>query len=573
MAVARKLTAILVADVAGFSRLMREDEAATYDAVRHLRDETLPALIAPHDGRLIKDLGDGFLVTFDSAVQAVECGVALQQAMSGYEMLELRVGVNLGDVLVEENDVFGDGVNVAARLEAICTPGGVAMSENVYEQVRDKLDLVVDTLEPQQLKNIDRPVGVRLWKGRAPVASGDPDLSLPVKPSIAVLAFVNMSSDPEQEFFAEGIAEDIITALSRIERFFVVARTSSFSFKGQNVDVKEIGEALGVRYVLEGSVRAAGGRLRVTAQLIEAATGRHIWAEKYDRMAEDVFDIQDEITQNVVATSQMLIDLSEGASEFRVERETLPVWRLVNLAWSTAYELSREALATAIEYSRQAVQLEPESARANMVLAHSLYHQAAINRPDSSSELLRESLEYAERAVKLGPNSEYAYWARALASSAHGDFTRAISDLERAIEINPNCSLAHGSLGTVYARAGFPEKAIEKTNISIRSNPRDPSMFFRYWTLGLAYYLLGDFESAQMWADKSIAFKRDWPSSYLLMMAVKVASGDEDAAREVFADAKSVVGQMTLEAAAIYGPQIPAKKEEFLANLRRVGMN
>lgn len=338
------------------------------------------------------------------------------------------------------------------------------------------------------------------------------------------------------------------------------------------MDVKEIGGALGVRYVLEGSVRAAGGRLRVTAQLIEAATGRHIWAEKYDRMAEDVFDIQDEITQNVVATTQMIIDQSEGELESPIKRETLPVWRLVNLEWSTAYRLNKESLSAAIDYAREAVELEPTSARANMVLAHCLYHQAVINAPDNTDDLLRDSLKYAETAVKLGPNSEYAYWVRALAVSARGDFNRAISDLERAIEINPNCSVAHGSLGTVLARAGYPEKAIEKTNLSIRANPRDPSMFFRYWTLGLAHYLLRDFSTAQTWAEKSIALKRDWECGYLLLIAVLVAQGSDAEAREVVAKADAFVGQLTLESTAVYGPQAPAANAEFVGYLGRAGV-
>lgn len=378
MPVTRKLAAILVADIVGYSRLMREDEARTYETVRHLRADLLPHILAPHGGRLVKDMGDGFLVTFDSAVQAVDCGMALQQALAGHELLEMRIGVNVGDVIVEADDVFGDGVNVAARLETVCTPGGIAMSEAAYEQVRDKLKIAVDTLEPQRLKNIDRPVGVRLWKGVvAPEPPGDLiDLSLPDKPSIAVLAFTNMSSDPEQEFFADGIAEDIITALSRIERFFVVSRTSSFSFKGQTVDVKQIGEALGVRYVLEGSVRSAGGRLRVSAQLIDAETGNHVWAEKYDRQLDDIFEIQDEIVGNVVASMQTHIELFEGSRIEPSERMSLPAWKLVNLARAGLYDFTPSSLDRCIDYAEQALSLDPSNASAHQILAIGLYHIA-----------------------------------------------------------------------------------------------------------------------------------------------------------------------------------------------------
>ena len=554
MVVKRKLAAIIVIDIVGYSRLMREDEAGTYAAVRQLRDETLQHALAPHQGRLIKEMGDGFLLTFDSAVQAVECGVALQLAMAAHEKLELRIGVNVGDVIIEDNDVIGDGVNVAARLETICTPGGIAMSENVYEQVRDKLTLKVEKLEPQIFKNIDRPVEVRQWTGRLTALQAAEASDVSEKPSIAVLAFSNMSSNVEQEYFAEGIAEDIITALSRIERFFVVSRTSSFSFKNKCVGVKKIGEELGVRYVLEGSVRAAGDRLRVTAQLIEATSGRHIWAERYDRMSEDVFDIQDEITRSVVASIQTQIELDEGELSHQLERMSLPAWRLINIAWKMAYELSPEALPKAIDLALQAIALSPNTGRAYMVASIGHFHHALVNRPAEAEALNTRAYEYASDAVRLSPYDEYAYWARGLALGGMNELNAALADMERALELNVNCSLARGSYGSILARLGRSEEAIEETLIAIRSDPRNPSIFFRYTTLATSLFALGRFEEAIEHARRAIGLKPRFLNAYVPLICAMQALGREEEAILALDRCTVECGPVTIDGALRFAP-------------------
>jgi adenylate cyclase len=320
--VERRLAAILAADVAGYSRLMGADEEGTLERLKALRRELLDPKIAEHNGRIVKTTGDGLLVEFASVVDAVRCAVAVQQAMperntgvAADNRIELRIGINLGDVIVEGDDLYGDGVNIAARIEALTDAGGVFISNTVHDQVRDRLPFVFEDLGERQVKNITRPVRVyrvrpeglfpsppaRAGEGSARVGAAEP-LPLPDKPSIAVLPFQNMSGDPEQEFFSDGITEDITTALSKVRWFFVIARNSSFTYKGRAVDVKQVGRELDVRYVLEGSVRKAGSRMRVTAQLVDAVTGNHVWAERYDREIADIFVVQDEITERVVAT-------------------------------------------------------------------------------------------------------------------------------------------------------------------------------------------------------------------------------------------------------------------------------
>jgi len=336
--VERRLAAILAADVVGYSRLVREDEEGTIVTLQMLRRDLIDPRIDGHRGRIVKLMGDGILVEFASAVDAVACGAAVQREMternadtSQGRQIVFRVGVNLGDVIIDGDDIQGDGVNVAARLEALCQPGGMCISDAVYEQVRDRLDLNFENRGEQEVKNINRPIRVWEWLEQGalpatPISRPGTPLPLPDKPSIAVLPFDNMSGDPEQEYFADGIAEDIITGLSRIRWFFVCARNSSFLYKGRSVDVKQVSRELGVRYVLEGSVRKSGSRARITAQLIDATTGNHLWAERYDRDLQDMFAIQDEITETVVATIEPQLYAAESDRSRRKNPENIDAW-------------------------------------------------------------------------------------------------------------------------------------------------------------------------------------------------------------------------------------------------------
>ena len=381
--VERRLAAILAADVAGYSRLMGQDEAGTLARLRTHRRDLIDPKIAEHKGRIVSTTGDGMLVEFPSVVEAVACAVAVQRGMFDRNVLApedqrivFRMGVNLGDIIVEGDDIHGDGVNVAARLEGIAEPGGICVSAIVHDQVRDKLDLGFDDLGEQTLKNIARPIRVfRVRLGTAEnTPKSEPDrvaatLALPDKPSIAVLPFQNMSGDPEQEYFADGMVEEIITALSRIRWFFVIARNSTFTYKGRAVDVKQVGRELGVRYVLEGSVRKAGSRLRITAQLVEAETGNQLWAERYDRDLADIFAVQDEITERVVAAIEPELYAAEQVRSQSKPPESLDAWECVIRALSLIGQGTRDENTEAEALCRRAIAIAPGYGRAHSLLA------------------------------------------------------------------------------------------------------------------------------------------------------------------------------------------------------------
>ncbi len=353
MVTTRRLAAILAADVAGYSRLMGADEEGTHERLKAHLAELVHPKITEHRGRVVKNTGDGFLAEFASVVDAVRCAVEVQEAMAGRnsgiaaeERIELRIGINLGDVIVETDDLYGDGVNIAARIEALADAGGVFVSNTVYDQVRDRLPFVFEDLGEQQVKNIARPI--RVYRVQQPAfaaaissAPSTPPLALPDKPSIAVLPFQNMSGDPDQEYFVDGMVEEIITALSRIRWLFVIARNSSFMYKGQAVDVKQVGRELGVRYLLEGSVRKARGRVRITGQLIDAATGTHLWADRFDGSLEDVFDLQDKVASSVAGVIEPALQTAEAAPS--AARPTADL---------TAYDLYLRAYAMTLSSAR-----------------------------------------------------------------------------------------------------------------------------------------------------------------------------------------------------------------------------
>ena len=407
----RRLAAILVADVVGYSRLMGADEAGTLTAVKALHRELFAPQVAEHHGRIVKLMGDGALAEFSSVVHAVECAVTVQRALAERnagspveKCVCLRIGVNLGDVIAEGGDIYGDGVNVAARLEEHAEPGGVCVSGKVHDELRGKLDLTFEDLGPQQVKNIAEPVRIyRVQAGQlasSPVPSAEP-LPLPDKPSVAVLPFTNMSNDSEQEYFSDGITEDIITELSRFRSLFVIARNSAFTFKGQAVDVTEVGRKLGVEYVVEGSVRKAGNRVRITAQLVEAASGNHLWAERYDRELEDIFAVQDEVVREIAVAVPGQLDV---AAQQRVQRrpaENLTAYDLVLRGEYLRYQDwgSREAVAL----FEKAIEIDPQCARAYGHLAnwHAYSTFAHFAPADEARELTRS---FAERAVQIAPN-------------------------------------------------------------------------------------------------------------------------------------------------------------------------
>ena len=396
--VRRRLAAILAADVVGYSRLVRADEEGTLAALKALHAATIDPKITENDGRVVKLMGDGLLAEFSSAVDAVRSAVEIQRALAERnsdrlekEQIEYRIGINLGDVVIDGDDIQGDGINVASRLEGLSEPGGMCISAAVYDQVRDRIDLAFEDLGDQEVKNIDRPIRVWRWCGAAtaadiPQTSGATPLPLPDKPSIAVLPFNNMSGDPEQEYFSDGISEDIITALSCIRQFFVIARNTSFTFKGRPVDVQAVASNLGVRYVLEGSVRKAGNRVRITAQLIDGETGRHLWADRYDRNLEDIFEVQDEITRTVVGAIEPEMDRAERERALQKQPENLVAWDHLQRGYWHLFKFERSSVTQAKDHFARAIELDPNFARAHAALAHANFVSIRQRYSDSPAE-------------------------------------------------------------------------------------------------------------------------------------------------------------------------------------------
>jgi adenylate cyclase len=426
MAATRRLAAILAADVAGYSRLMGEDEEGTHERLKaHLRELVDPK-IAEHRGRIVKNTGDGFLAEFASVVDAVRCAVEVQRGMVGREpkvreerRIRFRIGINLGDVIAEPNDIYGDGVNVAARLEALAEPGAICISRMVRDQIRDKLPYQLDDLGERQVKNIARPVRVYRVAVGAPVtvstealdAAVKAPLTLPDKPSVAVMPFANMSSDPEQEFFGDGIAEDIITALSRYPSLFVIARNSSFTYKGRAVDVKVVGRELGERYVLEGSLRKAGDRIRVTAQLVEAETDRHVWAERYDRDLADIFAVQDEITEAVTIAIAPAIADAEQQRAIRKPPGSLDAWAAYQRGLWHFNNVTAEDNALAQTFFQQAVDLDPSFAGGYKGLTAVLSNEADYKGRGLPERCVRPRLWRAGRLRSMAPTRRPVHYS------------------------------------------------------------------------------------------------------------------------------------------------------------------
>ena len=499
MTVQRRLAAILSADVVGYSRLMGADEAGTLERLQALRAEIVDPVIAAHDGRMVKLMGDGALVEFASVVGAVNCAVAVQRGMAERTAGEadetrivFRVGVNLGDVIIDGDDIYGDGVNVAARLQEIAEPGGVCVSGGVYDQVKGKVEAVVEDMGAQNVKNIAEPVRAYRWSDAiaAPVRAAP--LALPDKPSIAVLSFVNMSGDPEQEYFSDGITEDIITELSRFPTLFVIARNSSFHFKGKAVKVSKVGRDLGVQYVVEGSVRKAGNRVRVTAQLVEAASGNHVWAERYDRELEDIFEVQDEVAHTVAATVSSRLDDAGAERARRRPTEDLAAYDLFLRAYQHIHRWTRTDLSAARPLLEKALDLDPNIARAHAYPG--FVHVADWMWGVGGDEALDRALTLAQRALSLDDDDSWSYVVVGHVYLRTKRIDEALNYLEKAVALNPNDAVATAIMGAAVNLLGRPDEAVQWIEKAIRLNPYHPDWFFD--VLGRALYMSRRYEEA-----------------------------------------------------------------------------
>jgi adenylate cyclase len=540
----RKLAAILVADIAGYSQLMGADEEGTLARLKVLRSELIDPKNKQHHGRVVKTTGDGILMEFLSVVDALRCAIEIQQAMverntdvPEEKRIEFRVGVNLGDVIIEGRDLYGDGVNIAARLETLAEPGGICISRTVLTHARDKVPFDVEDAGEQTLKNIARPVHVYhiiIDPSRRPhTAKPDPPaLALPDKPSVAVLPFTNMSGDAEQEFVSDGIAEDVITALSRYPSLFVIARNSSFTYKGRAIDVKQVGRELGVRYVLEGSVRKAGNRIRVTAQLVEAATGNHVWAERYDRDLADIFAVQDELTEALTTAMAPAIADAELKRAMRRPPGSLDAWAAYQRGLWHLSKATPDDDATAQDFFRQAIDLDPNFAGGYSALALTQLQTAAIYQTLDLTTAQRSAETLARRAVALDGADAEARSCLGWALQARGEADGALAEIERALAMSPNLAIAHGHRGPTLIFAGRPKEGLAALQTCIRLDPRDPYLAVRLLHVTCGHYFCSDYEASIEAAKRLIRTYPDFPMVYRWSAAALGQLGRTAEARE-----------------------------------------
>jgi TolB-like protein/class 3 adenylate cyclase len=545
--VQRRLTAILAADVVGYSRLMQADEAGTLARLKDRRSQILKPAVERHRGRVVKYIGDGVLIEFASAVDAVECAAQLQQAMECANAglpedrrIRLRVGVNLGDVMVEGSDLYGDGVNIASRLEALADPGSVIVSRTVFDHVRGKVKLGFDDLGDQQLKNIAEPMRIYRLRPDGGPATARPALALPDKPSIAVLPFENISPDPDQEYFADGMVEEIITALSRFRNLFVIARNSSFTYKGRAVDVKQVGRELGVRYVLEGSVRRAGERLRITGQLIDASTGGHLWADRFEGALAQVFDLQDQVTASVVGAIAPKLEQAEIERAKRKPTESLDAYDYFLRGLAGANRWTREANNEALSLFNRAIEADPSFASAYGMAARCYAQRKAFGWMADCEHEIGEAGRLARRAEELGRDDALALCTAGLALGyVVGDTQEGAALIEQALVLNPNLASAWVFSGWSKIWLGEPEAAIEHAAHAMRLGPQDPQGFNLQSIMAFGHFFAGRYSEATSCAQKALREKPNY-SLAILTLAASCALAGRDA------DAQSAMARLQL---------------------------
>jgi adenylate cyclase len=547
----RKLAAILAADVVGYSRLMASDEEGTLAALKRHRQTVFEPAVAAHQGRIVKLIGDGTIAEFASVVDAVNCALSVQRSGELQDeslrqpKIILRIGINLGDVMIEGDDIYGDGVNIAARLEPVAEPGGICISSIVNESIGNRIDVRFQDGGQINVKNIDRPIRIWRWHPdtvHATVTNGQRSNTANPQPhaAIAVLPFTNMSGDPEQEYFSDGISEDIITDLSKIAGLMVIARNSSFTYKGRSVDVRTIGRELGVQSVLEGSIRRAGNRVRITAQLIDAASGGHLWADRYDRDLTDIFEVQDDVTRRIV--DALKVTLSPEEKERLVDAKTSNLaaydYLLRGRECMLGKEKNRETFDEATTYFKKAVEYDPNYSQAYACLgfAHIFdYQNRWTDDPDSSLSLAKQ---YACLALEKDPNEPLARCVSAMTASFEKDLDRAKSEIDLALSLNPSLALAHNLSGSNRIYSGQPLEAIPKIEHAMRLDPALSPQFLHF--LGMAYLLAGKYETAAALLRQRIVLVPRTDFSRALLASALGHLGEFEEARQVWGELKEI---------------------------------
>ena len=572
----RRLAAILAADVAGYSRLSSIDEEGTHLQLKeHLRTLVDPK-ISEHRGHVVKNTGDGMLAEFSSVVDAVRCAVDVQRGMAEHndglpreKRIEFRIGINVGDVIIDGGDIFGDGVNVAVRLEGMAEPGGICISASVHEYVRGQFEIPFEDAGEQWLKNITRPVHAYKIGGPASVAPSSVMPAVPNVPrlSIVVLPFANLSGDPGQDYFVDGVTEDLTTELSRLAGSFVIAHNTAFTFKGKSVDVKRVACELGVRYVVEGNVRKVGQRVRVGAQLIDAETGAHLWADRLDREISELFELQDAITIELAhALDVQLIKAESRRSQRSMNPDAVD---LVMRARAHLYHgVSRASSVAAIQQYRAALRLAPDDVQALAELADTLASNIASLWSEARDEDLRQAKALSARALALDPSDAYCRHVVGVVLSLQGRFPEAIDEFEAAIRLNPNLHFAHSGLGFAKTLSGLGEEALQHFAHFIQLSPRDPFLFRGYYGIGLVQFLRGDDVRALEMLRKAIGLSPNYSLAYLFLAAAHGMLGRADESSAALANyLQTGASARTISELQLLGP---SKSPSYLAQFERL---
>lgn len=530
--VQRRLAAVLSADVAGYSRMVAADEEGTLKRVSAAVREVIRPTVEGHAGEVVKTTGDGVLAAFPSVVAALQSALKIQKTLAHDEQppLAFRIGLNVADVVVEDGDIFGDGVIVATRLQELADAGGICVSDRVHDDTRGRLDVEFDDLGPQQLKNLPRAVrAFRVRTDRVQPAPQRPTTA--EKPSIVVLPFANRTADPDQEYFADAVTEDIITALSHWRWFFVIDRNSSFALKGRDVDAASLGRDLGVRYVLQGSVRKSGPRVRLSAHLVETASGAEVWAERYDRELSDLFALQDEMTEEVVGAIEPAMLRSEGARTTRKSLADLTALDCFQRGMWHLNKLSEEGWRVAMSFFRQAIERDPELALGHIGLARGYYGAAIYGWSSEPAADLQASFEHASAAIRLDPQDAYGWFAASGAALFLGRHAEALEDARQTIALNPNLAFGHFRLGQVLLYSGRAGEAIAPIERSLQRSPYDPQRGAMLSLLALAYFHTGDYAEALRHADRAHSLLD--ARAIAVLVASLVRLGREEEARRL----------------------------------------
>jgi adenylate cyclase len=577
----RRLAAILAADVVGYSRLMGKDEAKTLASFKAHQKEAIDPRIAQHHGRIVKLMGDGFLAEFSSVVEAVECAVAIQTEMAERNAdvpqdtrIEFRMGVNLGDVIVEGDDLFGDGVNIAARLEGLAKPGRVCLSRAARDQVVDKVAIEFEDLGEFAFKNIARPIQVyQAAKIHSINLKGTSTLSSPhhTKPTIAVLPFLNLSRDPEQEYFSDGITEDIITALSRLHWFFVIARNSSFVYKGKAVDVKQVGRELGVRYILEGSVRKSGNRVRVAAQLVDSTSGAHYWAQNYDRELTDIFELQDDITQSVTAAIEPKLVAAEAIRSEGRSPADLEAWDLVMRALAHFWKMTTAESESAIAMLREAVRRYPDYGPAHSMLAFALLVSGHVGWILESQDEAYAA-ELAHRAAEIDDDDPWAHLALGYVAFAARHTDEAVRQCLRALDLNPNFATGYGYLGWALVFDGQFDEAIRYFEQALRMSPHDPLKAFFFSGTGVGHYYARRYDEAIDWARKAVRERPGFTAAHRILCASLGQTERTEETSAAMAKLRKLQPNISIAWIEQYVPYTSRAMPHFLDGMRKAGL-